>query len=190
MIDDLNHLFMLAKKDEAYLDILTKALLEKGKRMAISIIKSSSQHCFTYEDMEDYILDIIVYILASYSGKTKTFEEYSSFVMYKRLVSKMQDSYLSRAMFAQSLDDLTDDGIPVIELIEDKNIKNIPDQISLNELDLRMCSPKNNDTFTERAKKRIIVLLKAGYTSSEIKKILKLTEGSYRYILSLVTQMH
>ncbi|MBQ0009472.1 MAG: hypothetical protein KBS97_04315 [Firmicutes bacterium] len=189
MSSNINNLFQLSKKDDAYLDVLTKELINKGKRLAVSIIKTSGLHCFVLEDFEDYILDIIVYILANYNSKTKTFDEFATYVLFKRITSKIKDSYLSRSMFVCSLDDLTDDGVPYIELFPDKNIINIPDEISYEELNLKMCSPKNNDTETQRTKKRILVLLKAGYTSAEIKKILNLTEGSYRYILSLVTEM-
>ena len=108
--------------------------------------------------------------------------------MYKRLVSKMTDSYLSKSRVVTSLDDTTEDGIPFIELIADSNIKNIPDDISINEMNLMISSPKSNDNNTNRTKKRVYRLLNAGYSSSEIKRILKLNENQFRYILKLINE--
>lgn len=188
MKTDLNDLFALSQIDDAYLGLLTDELLDKGKRIASSIIQSKKLYCFVIEDIEDYILDIIVYILANYRNKSKTFEEFAMYVMYKRLVSKMTDSYLSKSRVVASLDDTTEDGIPFIELIADSNIKNIPDDISINEMNLMISSPKSNDNNTNRTKKRVYRLLNAGYSSSEIKRILKLNENQFRYILKLINE--
>lgn len=181
-------LFEHAKSNAGYFKELTKELIEMGKKMAISIIQKNGLRYITVDDVEDYILDIIWYIYANYDEKETSFSEFSKYVMYKRLVSKMIDSYVARSMVIGSLDDVTDDGTPILELIEDTNLKHIPDDISFDEAHLKICSPKSSDSNTQRTKKRVYNLINAGYSSKEIKKFLKINESQLRYLLKLINE--
>ena len=186
MSNNLDKLFEHAQVNTGYLRELTNELIKMGEKMAMSIIRKNGMRYLTVDDVEDYILEIITYLYLNYKDDQTSFTEFAKYVMYKRLVSKMVDSYFSRSMVVGSLDDVTDDGTPIMELIEDSNVKPIPDGISFDEEHLKICSPKSNDSNTQRTKKRVYNLVNAGFTTKEIKKILNISESQLRYLLKLI----
>lgn len=182
----LNQLFKNINSSISYLNELTDELIELGKRMASSILKKYDIKNVTLDDLEDYILFVINYIYENYNESKKDFEKYVRYVMYKRLTSKILDMSFAYATISASLDEILEDGTPIIELISDEDEDSIPNSISMNEFNFKMSSPKLNDSATDRIKKKVYFLMHVGYSTEEIKKILKLSENQYRYIVKLI----
>ena len=181
-------LFEGAKTNSAFLYELTKMLLEMGKKMARSIINKYGLRNVIVEDIEDYILYIINLIYETYDSTQENFDKFAEYVLYKRIETKIFEICNKFQAQIQSLDDVLDDGTPIIELIPDDETAPIPEEISSNEFHLRMSSPKATDSKIMRKKRKVYNLYTAGFTSKEIMKILDLTEGQYRYILKLLSK--
>ena len=163
--------------------MLVKRLFQIGKRMAYSIFTKYQVNNVTIEDVEDYILEIIYYIFETYEPRGKTFDECSRYILYKRLTSKIMGMAVANNLNSKSLDDILEDGTPIIELIPNKDCFDIPNEISLNELDLIMSSPKVSDSKSQKLQKKIYKLQNEGYSSRDIKEILNITENQLRYLI-------
>lgn len=178
----LNSLFLVAKNNDDALKELTNLLLILGKRMAQNIIRKFGIFSFRFEDIEDYILFIINYIYNNYDSSKHSFGEYASFVMYKRLTTRIIDSTNSNYSKIESLDDINDDGLIIYETIANPNEVPIPDLVSEREYHLKMSSPRASDSSIERKKKLVFNLIAKGYTGNEIMKILRITLGQFTYL--------
>lgn len=188
MKNDINHLFVVAKNNTAALKELTNMLFKYGLALARNIIQKYRAYKIGIEDIEDYILEIINYVYLNYEPGKKSFSDYVSFVLYKRLTSKIVELYASSNLKVISFDDTIDETFSVHEVIEDRSCNSIPDEISLSEFNLRMSSPNASDSSIDLKKKKIYSLEQIGYSGPEIIKLLRLTEGQYRYLKSLIKE--
>jgi len=186
MKTDINNLFVAAKNNDAALKELTEILFSYGKAISKSIIDKFNIYNVAIEDIEDYILFVINYVYVSYIPTKKTFNEYVTFVMHKRLTSKIFELSSTPCYQKISLDQQFDDNNSLYEVIEDKSVNSIPEEISYNEFHFRMASPKAAENSVELKKKKLYALEELGYTGSEIMKTLKISEGQYRYLKTLI----
>lgn len=185
MEKDINYLFAMSKQNQAFMYELTERLIDLGKRIARSIFKKYVIYSVILEDVEDLILHLVYQIYLTYVGSYSGFERYARYYFYKRLTSAIVDKCISSSMRVESLDDLLSDGTPIIEMIPDQK-PSIPDQLSYEEVKLRLSSPKSNDREIERTKRKVFNLQCAGYSSKEIMKLLHLSEGQFRYLIKML----
>ena len=186
MEKDVNHLFVVAKNNSAALKELTDILTSYGRSVTKSIFTKYGIFNLTYEDTEDYILYIIVYIYNTYIPNKKSFKDYVTFVMFKRLTTKIIELCKTNNLQVASLDETFDDESTLYEVIEDKTCHSIPESISFDEFHMKMASPNALDNSLEIKKKKLFILEEHGYSGDEIMEILKLSPGQYRYIKSLI----
>ena len=186
-VDFISNLFCAAKTNNAALEELTNCLFNYGKKISKSIMIKYGIYNLTIEDLEDYILFLINYVYTTYvPDKHKTFYEFTIFVMQKRLTSKIIELCKQLSLQCQSLDEDFLDGNTFHDLIEDNSCLSIPEQVSMDEIHLKMSSPLATDDLFETRKKKVYMLQSAGYSSTEIMKKLRLTEGQYRYIKNAI----
>lgn len=182
---NINLLFQKAKTDAAYLNELVNSLIKLGRKIANIIISKYFIYNISVEDVDDYILYLVNYILNEYKPDTQTFEQYANFVFSRRLTTKIIDMFMTFDLKISSLDDQLEDGTPLMDIIPNKNVHHIPDEISLKELELEMSSPKATDNKTNRLQRKVFKLQKAGFSNREIKEILGITEDQIRYLIKL-----
>lgn len=182
----INDLFLLAKKDESFLGELTDRLIIYGENIAKITLKRLNIYNIAIEDLQDYILFIVYYIYINYKSESVNFQNYARFVFKKRLTSKIMELINSFAMKSYSLDDVLDDGTPLVETIP-ANLKSVPDLVDLNDLRLSMSSPKRKLKGQEKLMQMIYTLRCQGYTRNEIMDMLHLTLGRYRYLSRLIS---
>lgn len=186
MIKELSSLFIAAKSNEAALERLTDELLSYGRSVAKNIMHRYNVFNLVVEDIEDYILFVIKRIYDNFEPNIKNFNDYVTFVMYRRLTSKILEMCSVSTSQVKSLDEDLDDSFSYYDIIEDKNCVSIPDTISYNEFQLKMSSPNAKDHPMDSKKKKVYTLEQLGYSGKEIMKMMKMSEGTYRYIKSLI----
>ena len=186
MKKSINSLFEEAKNNEAVLEELTKVLLKRGHQAVQTITSKNNLICTPMVDEEGYILEVINYIYGHYQSTKKSFEEYAIYVLYKRLTSMVVNACSSYGRMVDSLDLFLEDGTSIYELIPASDSSSIPDEISLEELHLKMSSPKPTDRERDRLKRKVYLLKNAGFSTNEIKKHLNISENQYRYLLELI----
>lgn len=186
MQKNISTLFIAAKSNEGALEVLTNELLSYGKSVAKSIMHRYNVFNLVVEDIEDYILFVIKRIYDNFEPNIKNFNDYVTFVMYRRLTSKILEMCSVSTSQVTSLDEELDESYSFYDIIEDKNCPSIPDTVSFNEFQLRMSSPNADDDQTETKKKKVFALEQLGYSGREIMKMMRLSEGTYRYIKTLI----
>ena len=186
MKKDINVLFQCAQNSENALRELTDVLMSYGKAVTKSLINRYSIYNITVDEVEDYILALVNDIITNYIPGRVSFKDYVMFVMYKRLTSKLIELCSKKVASVVSLDDCFDDDTPYYDIIEDKKCESIPESISYDEFHFSMSSPRLTDDPISIKKKKVYALEEQGYTGIEIIQLLKLSEGQYRYIKSLI----
>ena len=187
-LKSINSLFEASLTNPGALEELTNLLIKRGEKVVQTIVLKHNLICTPIVDEEGCVLEVINYIYQHYIPSKKTFEEYATYVMYKRLTTKIVSACTGYGRPIESLDSLLNDGTPIIELIPNSAINAIPEDISVEELHLKMSSPKANDCQRDRLKRRLYSLKNLGFTSNEIKHYLRLSENQYRYLLGLLTE--
>ena len=188
MTKELSSLFIAAKSNEAALERLTDELLSYGKSVAKNIMHRYNIFNLVVEDIEDYILFVIKRIYDNFEPNIKNFNDYVTFVMYRRLTSKILEMCSVSTSQVTSLDEDLDESFSYYDIIEDKNCASIPDTISYNEFQLKMSSPNAKDHPMDAKKKKVYALEQLGYSGKEIMQMMKMSEGTYRYIKSLIKE--
>lgn len=183
----INALFEASLTNPGALEDLTNLLIKRGRVAVQAIATKHNLICTPNVDTEGCILEVVNYIYQHYIPSKKTFEEYAVYVMYKRLTTKIVNACTSYGRIIESLDEVLSDGTPLIELIPNPDIA-IPEDVSLKELHLRMSSPKATDHGKDRLKRKVYTLKNLGFSSTEIKHYLGLSENQYRYLVDLLTE--
>lgn len=184
---NLDRLFEQAKNNSAMLNELTECLMSEGRKAVQSIIRRYNVVCTANVDTEGFILEVINYIYSNYQEGRISFEKYARYVMNKRLTSMIVSACSLSTRISYSLDTSLPDGTPIIEILPSTGNSTIPDEISYDDYNLILSSPKADVSKTTNfLKNNVRSLRMKGYSSKEIQKLLKINENQYRYIIKLI----
>lgn len=158
---------------------LQNEFVRLGRTIAGSLIKELNVLQLKDEDLLDDIYELFINAVNTYDPSLAKFSTYSGFILERRLKHIILDRINKGQTDILSLD-LCEDEKPLIETIEDKNLRKIVDDISVDNFKFQMSSKSTPD---DKLGAIIASLLYTGYSKKEISDMLHMPIYRVRYLL-------
>lgn len=177
---NLNTVFSSWKNRRTNIDIFYDEFANYCSKLTRKILNNYNLTKVATTDFEDLIPQIFMYVTKSYDPKRMPFDKYVAYILGKRLSNEIVQTYFADGKYLISLDQETEDGTPIIELIEDTNLIPIQEQVNFDLCKLELCSPKAEESIKDRRCRQIIDLTIQGYQRREIMKKLNIDLSQFR----------
>lgn len=181
-MDILYH--MASFGDEKAFAELFEAYQKNADGMIEAALSSYKNAFLTSADFYEFTSSTFSQIIRNYDPTKVRFKTYMKYVLDRRIPNEISRRINNLKDRPLSLDCSVND-MSLYETIEDKSIIPLPDDVSLRRVKYEISSPKFKGSREERLRRTMNLMLMAGYSKEEIRRILKLKRSDIRILNSL-----
>lgn len=187
MFYELDNLYLLSTKfnREAY-NKLYSWFVDTGTIIALGNAKTFNVVDLNIEDTRLQLSELFIIVVRSFSVGVVPFEQYSLFLIRKRIASLMANNSSYGNEYIISLDNVDEEGNKLIDLIESEDYHSMHKTIHKSEYKQMFASKKVRNYKINGNLHKVYALREQGYKRHEIMEKLSITEGQYRYIIRLI----
>ena len=161
---------------------LYEEFVKQANMVIAGVIKNNTNFRGFSGDFCDIIDELYFKATNQYEGERGSFSTFVNWLFNSRLKNAVLKEIIDIKSYTKTFS-CDDEEYNEIENIPDSESLSISNQIALDNFELRISSRDKHNTSKERTKRRVLLLYYAGYSLTEISKILKIPYTTLKRIL-------